>query len=259
MNIQGIFNTKFAGIEYSTLTLWVFPNFVPMGSTTLCHSQPSSRMTVFLHLKILFYFIFNFSKPFLFCCGCGCDFEPNGLAPESTLLITRLSQLQRIITRCLLFFSVLRIQKRIRWINSQLSRTHTIKGIMEINKWWNRYARSGGDKCVKTEKVELYKEEQELYKEDLFGEVVFWQTWVTVRDSHFNRWKDILGREYACASVLSWEPVWSTRGTNTWRVMLEGSDGWNLERWGGKGGQGKRWHGPGRIRSGLEFLSKWEG
>ena len=134
MNIQGIFNTKFAGIEYSTLTLWVFPNFVPMGSTTLCHSQPSSRMTVFLHLKILFYFIFNFSKPFLFCCGCGCDFEPNGLAPESTLLITRLSQLQRIITRCLLFFSVLRIQKRIRWINSQLSRTHTIKGIMEINK-----------------------------------------------------------------------------------------------------------------------------
>ena len=46
-----------------------------------------------------------------------CDFEPNGLALESTLLITRLSQPQRIMTRCLLFFSVLRIQKRIRWIN----------------------------------------------------------------------------------------------------------------------------------------------
>ena len=66
MNIQGIFNTKFAGIEYSTLTLWVLPNFVPMGSTTLCHSQPSSRMTVFLHLKIFFILFLIFQNPFYF-------------------------------------------------------------------------------------------------------------------------------------------------------------------------------------------------
>lgn len=54
-----------------------------------------------------------------------------------------------------------------------------------------------GDKCMKTEQVELHKEEQELYKEDLFGKAVFWQTWVTVSDSYFCRWKDIMGWEYA--------------------------------------------------------------
>ena len=128
-----------------------------MGSTILHHYQQCTSACL---STPFFFFFFKLLEIWTF----GIWSESNGMSPEATLLTIRLFHLWRIFMRCLLFFSVLGIQKRIRWINSQLSRTHTIKGIMEINKWWNRYARSGGDKCVKTEQVELYKEEQELYK-----------------------------------------------------------------------------------------------
>ena len=162
-----------------------------MGSTILHHYQQGTSAC--LSTPFFFFFLIFGNLNFW-------HFKSNGLSPEATLLTIRLFHLWRIFMTCLLFFSVLGIQKRVRWINSWLAKIHILRQIVVINKWQNRYAGSGGGKCVRTEQAEegmrvsIFRWNSK--GRPLWESGILTEHWVSVNESHFSRWKDILGREY---------------------------------------------------------------
>ena len=226
-----------------------------MGSTILHHYQQCT--SAFLYTTFFFFF-FKLLEIWTF----GIWSESNGMSPEATLLTIRLFHLWRIFMRCLLFFSVLGIQKRVKRINSWFARIHVLRRIVVINKWQNRYAGSGGGKCVRTEQAEKGRRVSILDgspREDLFGKVAFWQSteWVWMRAILVGG-RTFWAENMTCANALSWEPTKSTGGKFKFtRLMMLENDWQTLKNWGGKGGLGNNGMEPGRARSGLEFLSKW--